>query len=156
MKVIGKILKGIGIAVVVLVLLGIVFGGGNSKKASSDSGSDKGQVAVSENSTEDEKQQETAKEEASATETSKEKYTITDEAFDTSNPYMASITGKLTNNTDHLQIEYTLYDNEGNQIGTALANVNNLKAGATWKFEAATFKAPDEIGSYELADVTGF
>ena len=39
--------------------------------------------------------------------------------------------------SSYLQIEYNLYDADGAQIGTALANINNLKAGGTWKFEAA-------------------
>lgn len=69
-----------------------------------------------------------------------EPYTIADEAEDTSNQFAYKITGTLTNNTDkeksYIQIEYVLYDADGNQVGTALANTNHLKAGGSWKFEA--------------------
>ncbi|WP_234346332.1 FxLYD domain-containing protein [Collinsella provencensis] len=89
-----------------------------------------------------------------------EPYAITDETLDTSNQFSAYITGTLTNNTDrdldYIQVEYVLYDADGAQIGTALANTNNLKAGGAWKFEAAAFEDGAEIASFELADVTGF
>lgn len=87
-------------------------------------------------------------------------YTVSDEALDSSNPFGLYITGTLTNNTDsdksYIQVNYNLYDAEGAQIGTALANTNNLKAGSSWKFEAFGTAAPDEVASFELADVTGF
>ena len=80
-----------------------------------------------------------------------EPYTISDETLDTSNPYGVKITGTLVNNTDedksYLQIEYNLYDADGAQIGTALANINNLKAGGTWKFEATSMEKPEDVAS---------
>lgn len=87
-------------------------------------------------------------------------YSISDEELDASNEYAAVITGALTNNTDeekrYIQVEYVIYDAEGAQIGTALANTNNLKAGGTWKYEAYSTVSPSEVDSWELADVTGF
>ena len=78
----------------------------------------------------------------------------------TSNPYGVKITGTLVNNTDedksYLQIEYNLYDADGAQIGTALANINNLKAGGTWKFEAASMEKPEDVANWERVDVSGF
>ena len=92
--------------------------------------------------------------------TDEQPYTVTDEALDSSNEYAASITGTLTNNSDqdksYIQVEYRLYDASGAQIGTALANTNNLKAGGSWKFEALCTQAPSEIASWELAEVSGF
>ena len=89
-----------------------------------------------------------------------EPYTISDETLDTSNPYGVKITGTLVNNTDedksYLQIEYNLYDADGAQIGTALANINNLKAGGTWKFEAASMEKPEDVANWERVDVSGF
>lgn len=156
MKTIVNVLKKVAIALVVLVALGVIFGGSSQDKVSSSSGSDKGKVEVASSSSGDAGGQETAVEPAQP----KEKYTITNEELDTSNPYSASITGVLTNNTDrdysYVQVEYILYDGAGNQIGSAWANINNLKAGGTWKFEAVTLQAPDEIAAYELADVTAF
>ena len=70
------------------------------------------------------------------------------------------ITGTLVNNTDedksYLQIEYNLYDADGAQIGTALANINNLKAGGTWKFEATSMEKPEDVADWERVDVSGF
>ncbi|OUN85628.1 FxLYD domain-containing protein [[Collinsella] massiliensis] len=89
-----------------------------------------------------------------------EPYTITDEAMDTSNPYAVFIDGTLTNNTEdevsYIQVEYNLYDADGAQVGTALANTNNLQPGGVWKFEAYGTASPDEVASYELIDVMGF
>lgn len=83
-----------------------------------------------------------------------------DEAGDTSNQFAYKITGTLTNNTDkeqsYIQIEYVLYDADGNQVGTALANTNHLKAGGTWKFEAMSTVSPDQVASWERSDVSGF
>lgn len=89
-----------------------------------------------------------------------EPYTITDEVMDTSNGFAVYIDGTLTNNTDdevsYIQVEYNLYDADGAQVGTALANTNNLQPGGVWKFEALGTASPDEVASYELIDVTGF
>lgn len=89
-----------------------------------------------------------------------EPYTISDETLDTSNPYDVKITGTLVNNTDedksYLQIEYNLYDADGAQIGTALANINNLKAGGTWKFEASSMEKPEDVANWKRVDVSGF
>lgn len=89
-----------------------------------------------------------------------EPYTIADEAEDTSNQFTYKITGTLTNNTDkeksYIQIEYVLYDADGNQVGTALANTNHLKAGGSWKFEALGTVSPDQVASWERSDVSGF
>ena len=91
---------------------------------------------------------------------SQEPYTIADEAEDTSSQFAYKITGTLTNNTDkeksYIQIEYVLYDADGNQVGTALANTNHLKAGGSWKFEALGTVSPDQVASWERSDVSGF
>lgn len=130
------------IVVVVIGVIGAVGSGGKSdSKGSADAPA------------QEQKQEEPEPEE-------QEPYTITDETLDTSNQFSAYITGTLTNNTDrdldYIQVEYVLYDADGAQIGTALANTNNLKAGGAWKFEAAAFEDGAEIASFELADVTGF
>ena len=89
-----------------------------------------------------------------------EDYTVSDETLDTSNPYAAYITGTLTNNKDtdvsYVQVEYVLYDADGAQIGTALANTNNLKAGGSWKYEAYVTADAASIATFELAEITGF
>lgn len=91
---------------------------------------------------------------------SPEKFTVTEEVFDDSNPYSASINGIVTNNTNqdygYVSIEYALFDPEGNQIGTAYDNISGLKAGGTWKFSAMTMTSPSEIGHYERGDITAW
>ena len=136
-KPIGKIVL---IVVVVLVALG-AFG----SLSGGDKGSDSSTSAGAAKTEQTEEQ---------------EPYTISDETLDTSNPYGVKITGTLVNNTDedksYLQIEYNLYDADGAQIGTALANINNLKAGGTWKFEAASMEKPEDVANWERVDVSGF
>ncbi len=136
-KPIGKIVL---IVVVVLIAIGAIGSmGGKGSSSSSDSGS------TSEQKAEQEEQ---------------EPYTVADEAEDRSNQFDFKITGTLTNNTDskksYIQVEYVLYDADGNQIGTALANTNNLKAGGTWKYEASSLVDPSEVASWEREDVSGF
>lgn len=50
------------------------------------------------------------------------------------------VEGKVTNKTDkdysYVQIEFVCYDKEGNNVGTAVDNTNNLLANETWKFKA--------------------
>lgn len=145
--------KGIGkiVAIVIVVLVVIAAIGGTSNDGSS---------STSEGSSQEATEQQTTQEQTDAEDEQDEPYTVTDEELDTSNPYTTYITGTLTNNTDnevsYIQVEYNLYDADGAQIGTALANTNNLKAGGTWKFEALGTASPDEVASYELVDVTGF
>ena len=132
-KPIGKIILGV---IVVLVVVGAVGSMGDAAK-----------------SAEQTQQVEEQKE-------AQEPYTVSDEAGDTSNQFAYKITGTLTNNTDkeqsYIQIEYVLYDADGNQVGTALANTNHLKAGGTWKFEALSTVSPDQVASWERSDVSGF
>lgn len=141
-KPIGKIILGI---VVVLIIVGAV--GSMGGKSSDSSTGDVSKPA--EASQQAEEQQEP-----------QEPYTIADEAEDTSNQFAYKITGTLTNNTDkeksYIQIEYVLYDADGNQVGTALANTSHLKAGGSWKFEALGTASPDQVASWERSDVSGF
>ena len=107
-KPIGKIVLGV---IVVLVVAGVVGSmGGNSSDSST------GDAAKPAEQT----QQVEEKKEA------QEPYTVSDEAGDTSNQFAYKITGTLTNNTDkeqsYIQIEYVLYDADGNQVTTVQNN----------------------------------
>ena len=130
-KPIGKIVLGI---IVVLVIVGVVgsMGGNSTDSPASDSAKP-----------------------AEATQQAEEQ-----KEPHTSNQFAYKITGTLTNNTDkeksYIQIEYVLYDADGNQVGTALANTNHLKAGGSWKFEALGTVSPDQVASWERSDVSGF
>ena len=141
-KLIGKIVLGV---IVVLVIVGAVGSmGGNSTDSSA---SDSAKPAEATQQAEEQKEPQ-------------EPYIIADEAEDTSSQFAYKITGTLTNNTDkeksYIQIEYVLYDADGNQVGTALANTNHLKAGGCWKFEALGTVSPDQVASWERSDVSGF
>lgn len=84
-------------------------------------------------------------------------YTVADEAI-TGDAYSCTITGTFTNTSSntmsYAQVSYNLYDADGAQIGTALANTNNLASGGTWKFEAVGFESVEDVTSFELVDVT--
>lgn len=68
------------------------------------------------------------------------------------------IVGVVKNNTnkdyDYLQITFTLYDANGNVLDSAFANVNNVKAGGTWRFEAMYFE--ENAAYWELDEITGW
>lgn len=68
------------------------------------------------------------------------------------------VTGTIKNNTDkeysYAQVTFTLYDADGAQIGTAMANINNLEANGTWKFRA--LGGTQEAASYKLSEITGW
>lgn len=90
---------------------------------------------------------------------SADKYSIDGEEL-TGDAYSCKISGVYTNKAgkdlNYVQVSYSLFDADGNQIGTALANTNNLADGGTWKFEAFGSAAVDEVASYKIGDVTGF
>ncbi len=90
---------------------------------------------------------------------SADKYSIDGEEL-TGDAYSCKISGVYTNKVgkdlNYVQVSYNLFDADGNQIGTALANTNNLADGGTWKFEAFGSAAVDEVASYKIGDVTGF
>lgn len=80
--------------------------------------------------------------------------TLTSDEFGTN-----YIEGSIQNNTNkdysYVQVTFTLYDSEGNQIGTAWDNLNNLKANGTWKYKAVLL-TDESIAKYELAEITGW
>lgn len=68
------------------------------------------------------------------------------------------IAGTVKNNSQkqyrYVQVQFNLYDKSGAQVGSSLANVNNLEPGGSWKFEAHVFEK--RATSAKLKDVTGF
>ena len=146
-KPIGKIILGVVIAFLAIGVIGTMTGNGSAGDGNSDNS-----AAVS-----DDKE---AKEQPKQEEQKQDPYTITEEAADTSSSFDYAITGILTNNSgrdaDYVQVTYNLFDADNNQIGTAMANTSNLKAGGTWKFKASSLKNPSEVARFELGDVTGF
>lgn len=70
-------------------------------------------------------------------------------------PTITGIVQNVSGNAySYAQITFNLYDPSGNQVGTALATINNLKAGGTWKFEA--IGAGSNVSSFEFASLDAF
>lgn len=67
------------------------------------------------------------------------------------------IVGTVKNNTGkeytYVQVEINLYDANGAQVGSTLANANNLEPNGSWKFKAVTL---EEFSTYKIKDVTGY
>lgn len=96
---------------------------------------------------------------------SKSKLTITDTHMSvTYNEYLgysATITGVAKNtsgkNLSYASVEFSVYDASGNNLGTALANINNLGKGDTWRFEATLLSFPStRPASFKLVEITAF
>ena len=85
-----------------------------------------------------------------------EKYNIQDVKGTTSYG-IVTITGTLVANKDYeyLQIEIPTYDNNGNKVGSALANISDLEKGETWRFEAVDLSGGTKY-KIEKAEVTGW
>ncbi len=77
-----------------------------------------------------------------------------------SNDFSTYIEGKIINNSNkelsYIQVTYSIYDEEGNTIGTCLDNENNLDAHGTWKFKALCVEGVSNVSKYELKEITGW
>ncbi len=136
--------KGWFIAIVIVVLLAIGIGsmGGGESSTSAQSG----QTQQSQQTQEPSKPA--------------EKFTFVEGPTEVRDSYMYKIVGILKNNTDreisYGQVEFVVFDKSGNQLTTAYANITNWAAGGTWKFEAVTLEEPQDVGSFQFKEVTGF
>jgi hypothetical protein len=75
-----------------------------------------------------------------------------------SSHYSWSVVGKIKNNTSHrysyVQIQINLYDDEGNQVGSTMDNLNNLEPGGIWLFDAHVFE--ERATRFKIEDISGF
>lgn len=66
--------------------------------------------------------------------------------------------GRIRNNSNqtysYVQVSVNVYDASGTQIGSTMANVNNLEPGGVWRFEALIYE--DNARRFKIKDVTGF
>lgn len=73
-------------------------------------------------------------------ETPAEDFTLQEWYFKTGEYGTHHIVGTAVNNTDrtfgYVQVEFNLYDSSGAQVGSTLANCNNVEPHGTWKFDA--------------------
>ena len=67
------------------------------------------------------------------------------------------IEGTVRNDTSitysYVQVQFNVYDEAGNIIGSCLDNINNLEGNGTWKFKAICTGDANSVSSYSL---TGF
>ena len=75
--------------------------------------------------------------------------------------YSAEVTGQLKNNTNksysYVSIEFTIYDENGYNIGTCFDNLSNFGANETWSFSASYIGFLDSKPvSCKYKDVTFF
>ena len=61
-----------------------------------------------------------------------------------------------TKDYDYLQVEFICYDKDGNNLGTAMDNTNNLLGGQTWKFKAMSLSDVKQIDHCDYHEVTGW
>ena len=71
------------------------------------------------------------------------------------------ISGTVTNNTNkdysYVQIEFVCYDSQGNNLGTALDNTNNLLGNQTWKYKATFLGSEvEEIDHCDYHEITNW
>lgn len=68
------------------------------------------------------------------------------------------ITGTVENRRGrklgYAQIQFNVYDKDGAQVGTALANVNGLEPGGRWSFKAVGFATG--AATYKFSELSGF
>ena len=132
--------RGWFIALAIFVIIGAI-GGGGSDETTTDSGTT-----------------ETSKIETSAPK--KEKFEIVGDVEQETDTFATYYKGIIKNNSgkdcSYVQVTFNLYDADGNQIGTALDNINNLEKDGTWKFKAMGMDVEGDVASYKLAEITGY
>ena len=67
------------------------------------------------------------------------------------------IVGKIKNNTTkdyrYVQVTFELLDGDRNTVGTSLANIAGLRAGATWSYQASVLR---DFKYFRLQKITGY
>ena len=85
-------------------------------------------------------------------------YTVDNTTRDTFAYY---IEGTVTNNKDkdysYVSIEFVCYDSDGNNLGTAMDNTNNLLGKQTWKYKAMFIGSDQEnVDHCDYHEVSGW
>lgn len=92
-----------------------------------------------------------AKETKKVDRTDPSNYPITNEQI-VADEWSTKIIGTVTNNSgeraSYVQVDYSLYDETGAKIGSAMANISGLEAGERWNFEAMSLES--NVASYKL------
>ena len=144
-KVVKVVFSGLAL-IFALLLLVVVFGGDD------DTDSDSTDVKTEEVVQVDEQEQQEVKQN---TDVDKYQVQILDSRSD---GFATYITGTLVADRDYtyVQILIPCYDADGNKLGDAIANVNNLNKGESWKFEAMSIDT--NVASFDInkAEVDAF
>lgn len=86
-----------------------------------------------------------------------DKFTLSTEL--TSDGYWSYIEGTIVNNSgkdlEYLQVEFTLYDSDGTNIGSAWDNASNVGKGETVKIKAIIL-ADEDVDYYKFADISAW
>ena len=94
----------------------------------------------------------------SSTSVPAEKFTLVSSEM-TGTDYSAYIEGEIRNNTNkkysYVKVSFTLYDENGAQLGSAIDSINNLEPNGTWKYKAIAVTT-ENIGSFKLNEITGW
>ena len=140
-KLLGKLVKGfvlmVGLLVCLVACVAFMGSDSDSDSSSSDSGT--------------QEQQEVKRN----TDVDKYQVQILDSRSD---GFATYITGTLVADRDYsyVQILIPCYDADGNKLGDAVANVNNLNKGDSWKFEAMSIDADVATFDIDKAEVDAF
>lgn len=88
-----------------------------------------------------------------------EKFTLVSDDMTTDSIGSCYIEGTIQNNTDksytYVEVRFNIYDAKGNQLGTAIDNINNLEPNATWKYKAIGLTT-EKVHSYKFVEITGW
>lgn len=78
----------------------------------------------------------------------------------TTDSYSVKVTGVIKNTSgkarDYVEITFNVYDSNGYRIGDAWANIADLSAGSSWKFEALSPGTAESAASVEFASLSGW
>ena len=70
------------------------------------------------------------------------------------------VEGTVKNNKDkdysYVQIEFVCYDSDGNNLGTAVDNTNNLLGNQTWKFKAIGLFTNQTVDHCDYHEITSW
>ena len=82
--------------------------------------------------------------------------TVTEAAEGRTNYGSQCINGAIKNTSgkqlSYVGVTFALYDQDGNQIGTAIDNISDLTPDSTWKYTAMTLDT-EQFASFELTSV---
>lgn len=67
-----------------------------------------------------------------------------------------SVKNKKDKKYSYLQIEFICYDSEGNNLGTAVDNTNNLLGNQTWKYKALFMGTAENVDHCDFHEITGW